>query len=279
LTNDRTKNSKVSVIVLTYNSAETLKPLLESLKQQTIPPDEIIVIDGGSTDNTIDVAKGFGCIIYDKPIKIRAKARNIGVKLASGEIVVFIDSDCIAEKSWLEELIRGLNEDNAIAGVSGRVLALNADKMIPKFIDFISTNEPHYATWNIAYKKSVLEEVGGFDDRLHACEDQALAWKIIREGYKIVWNPKAIVYHKHREKLTFFLKQQYEYGKWAVVAKRIYGISYYKSLILLFAVPLLFIFKYIRKVTVHPLLPFFLALSALAYSLGAWRGLILRLEY
>ncbi|MCC6004643.1 MAG: glycosyltransferase [Thermofilum sp.] len=274
------KNFKVSVVVLTCNSAGTLELLLESLRRQTLPPHEIVVVDCGSTDGTIEIARKYGCIVYDKPVKVRAEARNIGVKISKGDIIAFIDSDCVAERNWLEELVKNF-DDIMIAGVSGKVSALNSNKLIPKLIDLATKDEPHYATWNIAYRKCVLDEVNGFDSKLHACEDQALAWKIIRKGYRMVWNPNAIVYHKHRESLFSFLKQQYDYGTWAIIAKKMHGIGYHKSLLLLFAIPLLFIFKYIRKITIHPLLPFFLALSALAYSLGAWRGFAwsLRSEY
>jgi glycosyltransferase involved in cell wall biosynthesis len=267
----KAKNLKVSVVVLTCNSARTLEPLLESLRWQTLPPYEIVIVDCGSTDGTIEIARKYGCTVYNKPVKVRAEARNIGIKISKGDITAFIDSDCVAERNWLDELIKNF-DDTMIAGVAGKVIALNSDKLIPKLIDLATEDEPHYATWNIAYRRCVLEEVNGFDSKLHACEDQALAWKIIRKGYRMAWNSNAIVYHKHRESLLSFLKQQYEYGTWAVIAKKMYGIGYHKSLLLLFAIPLLFIFKYIRKITAHPLLPFLLALSALAYSLGAWRG-------
>ncbi|RLE53876.1 MAG: hypothetical protein DRJ30_06230 [Candidatus Methanomethylicota archaeon] len=275
---DPEKRIRISVVIITYNSANSLEPLLISLRRQTLLPDEIIVVDGGSRDETVKIAKKFDCKIHIEPVKIRAKARNLGVQVASGEILAFIDSDCIPERDWLENLVRNFHRGENIAGVSGKVLALNKEKLIPRLLDLLSSGKPHYATWNIAYKKKVLEEVNGFDDRLHACEDQALAWKILRKGYKILWAPNAIVYHRHRESLVSFLKQQYEYGKWAVITRRLYGISYYKSLLLLFTLPLLFLFKYLRKISLHPLLPFLLTLSAASYSLGSWRGFLCKLE-
>jgi len=239
-------------------------------------------VDGGSTDGTAELARRWGCKVYVQPRTNRAEARNFGVMKAKGNIVAFIDSDCIAESDWLEKLTRKLvgNKDKSIAGVAGRTLAANRDKLIPYLIELAScaSNGIHYATWNIAYRKDVVLEVGGFDERLHAAEDQALAWKVLRKGYKIVWEPEAIVYHKHRETLLSFLKQQYEYGKWAVIAKRLYGISYYRSLLLVFAWPILLLYKYFRMVKHHPILPIFLAISAIAYSLGAWRGLLCKLE-
>jgi len=264
---------KVSVVILTRNSEKTIRKCLESLLNQSFKPHEIIVVDH-SDDRTPEIAKQMGAKVIRVSRKGRGYARNIGIREAVGDIIVFIDSDCIAHPLWLENLIKEFEKNTAIAGVSGNVYVANSEKLIAALIDKITRNKPHYATWNIAYRKKVLLEVGGFNEELDTCEDLELAWRILEKGYSIVFEPKAIVYHYHREKLLDFLKQQYKYGLGVAKARKIHHKSNIKSLLIIPCLPIVFL-KHITKVRDHVLLPFLLTLSAFAYSLGVLSSLIL----
>ena len=100
--------SKVSVIIPTYNRADGVREAVESVLRQTEPPLEIIVVDDGSTDGTAETLKTYGDsvrYIYQNNSGAAA-ARNAGIAASRGDIVAFIDSDCVAEKPWLSALCR-----------------------------------------------------------------------------------------------------------------------------------------------------------------------------
>lgn len=110
---------KVSVIIPTHNSENTIKQCIESITQDSIPRDdyEIIIVDDGSLDKTVDIAKSCGAdaIIQTEPC-FQGKARNIGAKRARAELLAFIDSDCEAKKGWLGSIIKNLPEKKAMTG-------------------------------------------------------------------------------------------------------------------------------------------------------------------
>jgi len=117
---------KISVIIITFNRAHMLKDTLSSLVQQVRLPDEVVVVDNNSTDDTKEVALGFS-----PELNIRyvfegtqgvAVARNTSIKNASGDILAFIDDDCVAEKEWLRYLELPFLKDPSIGMVAGKIL-------------------------------------------------------------------------------------------------------------------------------------------------------------
>lgn len=117
----------VSVIVVTYNRADMLVDTLESLTRQSRLPDEVLVVDNNSTDTTRQVAESFmGRLnlryIFEK-IQGTSTARNTGVENATGDILAFLDDDCVADKEWLYYLEAPFLKDPAIGIVGGEVLA------------------------------------------------------------------------------------------------------------------------------------------------------------
>lgn len=116
----------ISVVVVTFNRAEMLKEILSSLAEQIRCPDEVIIVDNNSTDNTkeiVDSFRGSINIIYvlERGVSI-ASARNAGVKMASGDIVAFTDDDCVADKEWLYYLEMNFLRDPSIGMVGGEIL-------------------------------------------------------------------------------------------------------------------------------------------------------------
>jgi GT2 family glycosyltransferase len=135
-------------------------------------------------------------------------------------------------------------------------------------------DKSHYATLNIVYRKKVLAKVGGFDERLRNAEDVELAWRVIRAGYRIGYEPRSIVYHFHRASLVEFLRQQCDFGKWSMIARKLDGIPTGRQELLILTAPLT-IFKHIRMISKHPLLPLLQTLASIAYAKGLSRGLSL----
>jgi GT2 family glycosyltransferase len=124
-----------------------------------------------------------------------SESRNQTVKHAKGEYLFFIDADCIAHKDWMETGIKSLQE-NAYLGVEGRIYYVS-ESYEPTYSDRIvsNINGKEYMTANIAYKKSAIEYVGGFDKEYTYHEDRDIAIRIMRQG-EIWFNPEMLVYHQ-----------------------------------------------------------------------------------
>ena len=169
--------SEVDVVIPTFRRPEALASCLKSLEKQTMAPASIEVIDDSETDYGPGVS------------------RNIGWKRGSGRYVAFIDDDCLAEQDWIESLEKMFSE-NEIGGIEGGITTTdeNGEK-----IDFNPPNRfrwNRFKTANLAVRRDVLEEIGGFDERYHMHrEDTDLAWRVIDAGFKMAWAPQCRVHH------------------------------------------------------------------------------------
>ena len=167
----------MDVVIPTFRRPEALASCLKSLEKQTMSPASIEVIDDSETDYGPGVS------------------RNIGWKRGSGRYVAFIDDDCLAEQDWIESLQRVFSE-NEIGGIEGGITTTdeNGEK-----IDFNPPNRfrwNRFKTANLAVRRDVLEEIGGFDERYHMHrEDTDLAWRVIDAGFKMAWVPQCRVHH------------------------------------------------------------------------------------
>jgi len=167
----------VDVVIPTFRRPEALASCLKSLEKQTMAPASIEVIDDSETDYGPGVS------------------RNIGWKRGSGRYVAFIDDDCLAEQDWIESLQKVFSE-NEIGGIEGGITTTdeNGEK-----IDFNPPNRfrwNRFKTANLAVRRDVLEEIGGFDERYHMHrEDTDLAWRVIDAGFKMAWAPQCRVHH------------------------------------------------------------------------------------
>src|SRR3972149_7809621 len=113
---------KASVCITVFNEEGTIGPLLESLLVQSKKPDEVVIVDGGSRDKTVDIIRHFEK--KDRRIKVlvqkcsRAQGRNIGVEIAKNDIIAVTDAGCIAQKDWLKKITEPLvnSEIDMVAG-------------------------------------------------------------------------------------------------------------------------------------------------------------------
>jgi len=170
-------SSEVDVVIPTFRRPEALASCLKSLESQTMAPASIEVIDDSETDYGPGVS------------------RNIGWKRGSGRYVAFIDDDCLAERDWIESLQRVFSE-NEIGGIEGGITTTDENG---ETVDFNPPNRfrwNRFKTANLAVRRDVLEEIGGFDERYHMHrEDTDLAWRIIDAGFKMAWAPQCRVHH------------------------------------------------------------------------------------
>ncbi len=226
---------KVSIVIPTLNSSETLEKCLASIKANTTKYEyEIIVVDASSSDETTEIAKKYADKVLDGvPFRIN---RNKGVENAEGNIICFTDSDCIVPENWINDLADGLlrlnRRDGKVVGVGGgnvpflenpSITELSISKAIRSpLVSFGARNVTTYKTereilynppMNSAYFKKALEEVGGFGEEFRVGEDLELDAKLTERGYRLYYLPKILVQHKHRSTFEKFNKQMKEFGK------------------------------------------------------------------
>lgn len=222
---------KASVIIPAFNAEKTIGECLAALQKQSFRDFEIIVVDDGSKDGTAEIVKKFkGAKLLRQKNAGPAAARNLGAKNARGGIIVFTDSDCVAEKNFLEEMIAPFS-GKCIAGVQGKYrsrqkeffarltqleIEQRHEKMAKRhFIDFMGS----YAA---AYRKKVFEEMKGFDTGfpIASGEDADLSFRISKAGYKMVFSEKAVVWHTHPKTFLKYLKIKFFRAFWRT---KLYG--------------------------------------------------------
>lgn len=229
-----------SVAVLTFNAQPFLEQLLDSLfGQETDFVFEVIVIDSGSRDATLEIARRYPVRLYEIANRDfnHGETRNYAASLAGGDFVAYLTQDAIpAHRRWLTEIVRPLREDSRIACVFGRQIAhanafiLTKRDMETHFANMSPDNESvvvqykgdipeaEYATDRFRYyffsnvnscvRRSVWEQIPF--RRIDYAEDQALGMDIIEAGLRKAYSPKAAVIHSHDYRLTEYLQRQFD---------------------------------------------------------------------
>jgi cellulose synthase/poly-beta-1,6-N-acetylglucosamine synthase-like glycosyltransferase len=224
----------ISIIIPAYNAEKTIAQCIHSLLHQTEPQEnyEIIVVNDGSTDRTEELLKSLGIKYCSQINQGPAAARNKGVALAQGDIILFTDSDCVAERNWIREMTAPFKNPK-IAGVKGRYQSTQKG-IIPRFvqlefeeryrllekynyIDFVDT-------YSAGFRKEVFLAVGGFDPSFPQAnnEDVDLSYRLAQKGYTMVYNPKAIIYHQHPKTLSNYLRIKFWRGYWRLMVYQRY---------------------------------------------------------
>ena len=190
----------VSIVIPTHNRGAMLERCLRSVLAAAPAAAEVIVSDDGSTDDTRErVAAVRGTDERVRCLSSKragpAAARNRGWRAAAAPIVAFIDDDCVAEPGWVDRLVGALQGSSGWAGVEGRTRPEGAIRGF--FYHTIDASEGSYLTCNIAFRRSELERVGGFDERFPhpASEDLDLAYRVIESCGPIGFAPDAVVRH------------------------------------------------------------------------------------
>jgi cellulose synthase/poly-beta-1,6-N-acetylglucosamine synthase-like glycosyltransferase len=245
----------VSVVMTVLNMERTLDECLESLIQLDYPKDlyEIIVVDGKSKDRTKEIVQKRIKSTKSPQIKLYEKEGLVGVgrneafRNAKGKIIAITDGDMVVPPNWLDNLINEFEDD--VGGVGGP--NDNADtSLITTAIGCIDVQGPSFdvvplrgqnpyrepfksdsnvyttVCRNSAYKKSVLDEIGGFDERIISCDDPELNIKILKKGYKLKYTPHALVKHHHRSSISGFYKQQRRYAVSQAIVNKIHPELY-----------------------------------------------------
>lgn len=191
---------KVSFVATVFNEEKTIDVFLKSIFSQSRMPDEIIIVDGGSTDSTVAKIKNFSgksTILIKKGN--RSVGRNEAIKRARNEIIVCSDAGCVLDKNWVKNIIKPFNDPkvDVVAGYyKGKPKNIFQKCLIPYVLtmsDKINIEDFLPATRSMAFRKSIWKKAGGFDEKYSHNEDYVFAKRLREIRANIFFEKKAIV--------------------------------------------------------------------------------------
>jgi O-antigen biosynthesis protein len=221
---------RVSVVVCSYNGGRTIRRTLEGLAAIEYPDFEVIVVDDGSTDDTPSIARQYDVRLIRTPNRGLSSARNTGWRAATGEIVAYVDDDAWPDPHWLHYLAATFL-DSPYAAVGGPNIAPPGDGPIsecvanapggPVHVLVTDREAEHIPGCNMAFRRSCLEAIGGFDEQFRvAGDDVDLCWRLQERGWTIGFHPAAMVWHRRRNSVRTYWRQQIGYGRAEAMLER-----------------------------------------------------------
>ena len=214
---------KVSLIITVKNEAAGLGALLDSIAEQTRPPDEVVVCDGGSSDATLDLLRAetrFPIRIVERPGANISQGRNAAIAAASGDIIASTDAGVRLDPAWLQHLLAPFKRDPKTAVVSGFFLpapqttfevALGAT-VLPEPRD-IRPETFLPSSRSIAFRKEAWQSIGGYPEWLDYCEDLVFDFALLEKYRPFAFAPEAIAHFRPRGSLRAFFRQYYLYAR------------------------------------------------------------------
>ncbi len=252
------KKEIVSVVILIYNSSQTIEKCLQSLREQTNKNFEVLIIDDDSTDNTLELIRNSKPKLTFKIKYFRngkhniSRGRNIGIKNAKTKYVAFIDSDAYADKNWIKNIISAFHNDKELTLVGGKEIPIYTSKfskgnsLNDGAINRLTSNFWTIRGCNFAINKDNVDKEMFNENFLHNEETEFIT-RLNKNDKKYALKKDIIVYHESRNAPEKYLKQMYKYGIWRVFfsfnSKKFRIIDFYPSLLILLTV-LLFPFNF-----------------------------------
>ncbi len=219
---------KTSIIVTVYNEQNTILRFIESVFFQSKLVNELIIVDGGSTDKTIKEINDCRLKIKESKIKFkliikpgnRSVGRNEAIKNAKGEIILCSDAGCILDKDWVKNIMKPFEDKSVdvVAGYyKGHAKTVFQKCLVPYVLvmpDRVDSGNFLPATRSMAFRKKVWEKSGGFSEKYSHNEDYVFAKKLKKIGAKIIFSKNAIVNYLPRKNIkeAFFMFLRFAYG-------------------------------------------------------------------
>jgi len=212
-----------SVVICTYNGSRTIRDTLEGLKKLPYPNFEVIVVNDGSTDRTVEIVNEYDVRLITTKNKGLSNARNTGMHHSNGDIIAYIDDDAYPDSHWLHYLAYAYaNSEHAAMGGPNIVpeedgsIAICVANSPGGPVHVLATDEiaEHIPGCNLSVRKDKLMKIGGFDPVYRAAGDDVdVCWRLQHAGYTIGFHPSALVWHHRRNSLKAYWRQQQGYGK------------------------------------------------------------------
>lgn len=216
-----------SVVIPAYNAEDHITACIDALANQSIPSSqyEIIVVDDGSTDRTRAILETLPVMTILQANQGPAGARNTGAAAATGEFILFIDSDCVASPDFLEQMLKPF-ENQEVVGVSG-AYKTKQRSIVARFAQFefeeryrMLARQPYIdmiASHAAAYRRKTFIESGGFLRDLRMNEDVELSYRLSGQSGKLVFNPLAVIYHLHPATCGRYFRIKFGRGYWRIM--------------------------------------------------------------
>jgi len=269
---------KYSIIVPVFNRPNEAQELLESLNNQLFKDFEIILVEDGSTEPCKEIALKYASLnihYFFKQNSGPGDSRNFGMEKATGEWLIFFDSDCIIPTHyflWVEEHLA----KNTLETFGGPDTAHESFTDVQKAINYTMTSfittggirgkknsldQYQPRSFNMGVKKEVFKKVGGFSD-IHPGEDPDWSYRIMNAGYKVGLIEKAYVYHKRRIDFSKFAKQVYKFGVVRIILMKWYPNKFKPTYLL----PALFLLSSLLLLSASMVLSLFFILPLIALA-------------
>jgi glycosyltransferase involved in cell wall biosynthesis len=222
----------MSVVINAHNAASTLEECLSHCDRLDYPELEVIVVDDGSTDATPAIARTHPRTrLITIPHSGLPAARNVGYQSARRDLVVYLDADAYPSPAWPWYVaLAGIGDRVGASGgpnippsgmsMSARIAARSPGSPIPQLLR--PDRAKHLPGCNMAFRREVLCELGGFDPLLEGAEDIELEWRVVQSDHEIGYHPAALVWHYRQPGLRRYLRQQRLYGRHYAILERRY---------------------------------------------------------
>ncbi len=220
---------RVSVIATVKDECDSISQLLESLCGQTRQPDEVVIVDAGSSDGTLVQLRAWESS-HRLPLRVLvepgcniSRGRNVAISAAQGPLIASTDAGVRLGSDWLEELVAPFGKSEAVqtrtvacgfflpeaastfeVAMGATVLPVLADVRPAKFLP---------SSRSVAFPRTAWEEVGGYPEWLDYCEDLVFDFRLQAHGYRFVFVPKSVAYFRPRGSLRAFFRQYYRYAR------------------------------------------------------------------
>ncbi|HUL16661.1 MAG TPA: glycosyltransferase family 2 protein [Terriglobales bacterium] len=216
---------KLTVYIPCYNAAHTIEASIRAVLDQTHPPDELLIIDDGSKDNSVELASRYPVrVIRHEKNKGLAAARNTAFANAAHPLVGAIDADVIPESTWLEHLLARF-DDPRVAGAGGRLIEAHRSKIADAWraanmsqdlgLEEIVIEHPSHRRlggFGTIFRKDAVLAAGGYNENYRTnFEDVDLCERLLAAGHKLVFEPRAIAFHQRRDSIRSVIRTSWNW--------------------------------------------------------------------
>ncbi len=216
-------NMKVSLITTVKNESNSIEAFLDSILRQGKTPEEVVIVDGGSTDQTVRQIKSYSSKIKNLKVFVkkgnRSVGRNFAIKKSTHDIIAVTDAGCILDSHWLENIMKPF--ENKSIDVSSGFYKPQTNSIFEKCLAAYTCTMPDRldlqnflpSSRSVAFRKSAWEKVSGYPENLDTCEDLVFAKRMKLDGLRFMTVKEAIVLWPQRENIFQAARQFFLYAK------------------------------------------------------------------